>query len=336
MVPFTAVALAVGAVAMASAGGNSSPSALVINPSDFSTNITNPFFPLSSLGPKVFEGEEIDPDTSEVITTRLESRVLPTTTTIAGVEVLILEEKAYANGELIEVALDYFAQHTDGTVYYFGEDVDNYINGVIDNHDGTWHAGVNGAEPGIIMPATPSVGQIFNQENAPGIAEDMGEVLALNETVGTAAGEFTGCIRIEDTNPLETPIPVEHKFYCPNIGFVRVDGADSFEELVSFSIIDQNGSPTPSASPTASPDASPTATASATPSPEPSPTSAPSPTPTPAATAAADDDEDEDDEADDDGDEPDDDDEDEEEDDDGPDDDDDDENEDENEGDEDD
>ena len=285
ILPLTAIALAIATVAMASAGGNSGTSALAINPSDFSANITNPFFPLSTLGPKVLEGEEVDPDTAEVITTRLESRVLPDTSSVAGVEVLVLEEKDYANGELIEVALDFFAQHSDGTVYYFGEDVDNYINGVIDNHDGSWLAGDGANEPGIVMPASPVVGQMFNQENAPGIAEDQGEILALNETVGTTAGEFTGCVKIEDTNPLEPPIVPEFKFYCPNVGLVRVDGPDSFLELTSFSIV-QNGSPTPTASPTPSPDGSPTPTDSPTPSPDGSPTPTASPTPTPSAGAA--------------------------------------------------
>jgi len=234
-----AVVLTISAVVLApaltSAGGSGAAPA-VINPADFSTNITNPLFPLSSLGTKVFEGQDTDPDTGQVIETRLESVVLGKSRKVAGVEVLVLEEKAFADGELIERALDFFAQHEDGTVYYFGEAVDNYENGRIVNHEGSWLAGKNGAEPGIIMPADPIVGQTFNQENAPGVAQDQSKVLALDETVKTPAGKFKGCAKFEDTNPLDPQSTAEFKWYCPHVGLVRDEDAEGFIELVSYTI----------------------------------------------------------------------------------------------------
>jgi len=124
------------------------------NPEDFSTNIDNPLFPLSSFETKIFEGEETDPDTG-IISTRLESTVLEKTRKVAGIRVLVLEEKAYQDDELIERALDYFAQHENGNVYYFGEKVNNYVDGRLDNHDGSWLAGKEGAVQGIMMPAAP-------------------------------------------------------------------------------------------------------------------------------------------------------------------------------------
>src|SRR2546425_2908596 len=233
----TAVALTVSAVVLApgssSAGANETASAAPI-PAVFSTNITNPLFPLSTLGPKVFEGQDTDPDTGEVVDARLESAVLGKTRKVAGVEVLVLQEKVFANDELIERALDFFAQHEDGTVYYFGELVDNYENGTIVDHDGSWLAGKNGAEPGIVMSADPFVGQTFNQENAPGVAEDQSRVLALDENVKTPAGKFKGCAKFEDTNPLDSPPTTEFKWFCPGVGLVRGVDAEGFLELVSY------------------------------------------------------------------------------------------------------
>jgi hypothetical protein len=235
-----AVVLTISAVVLApaltSAGGSGAAPA-AINPADFSTNITNPLFPLSSLGTKVFEGQDTDPDTGELIDTQLESVVLGKSRKVAGVQVLVLEEKAFADGELVERALDFFAQHQDGTVYYFGESVDNYENGKLVDHDGSWLAGKNGAEPGIIMPADPFVGQTFNQENAPGVAEDQSRVLALDENVKTPAGKFKGCAKFEDTNPLESPPPSEFKWFCPGVGLVRDEDAEGFIELVSYTTI---------------------------------------------------------------------------------------------------
>jgi len=234
-----AVVLTISAVVLApaftSAGGRGAAPA-TINPTDFSTNITNPLFPLSSLGTKVFEGQDTDPDTGQLIETRLESGVLGKSRKVAGVEVLVLEEKAFANGELVERALDFFAQHQDGTVYYFGEAVDNYENGRIVDHDGSWLAGKNGAEPGIIMPADPVVGQTFNQENAPGVAEDQSRVLALDETVKTPAGKFRGCAKFEDINPLDPQSTAEFKWYCPDVGLVRDEDAEGFIELASYTV----------------------------------------------------------------------------------------------------
>ena len=233
----TAVALTVSAVVLApgssSAGGKETASA-ALNPADFSTNITNPLFPLSSLGPKVFEGQDTDPDTGEVIDTRLESAVLSKTRKVAGVQTLVLEEKVFNDGELVERALDFFAQHQDGTVYYFGEAVDNYENGKLVDHAGSWLAGKNGAAPGIIMPANPVVGQTFNQENAPGVAEDRSTVLALDENVKTPAGKFRGCAKFEDTNPLESQSTSEFKWFCPGVGLVRDVDAEGFIELASY------------------------------------------------------------------------------------------------------
>jgi len=225
-----------------------------IGPQDFSPRITHPLFPLSLIGPKVFEGEEVDADTGETIEQRLESRLLPGTETVAGVTVSVLEEKAYEGGELVEVALDYFAQHRDGSVYYFGERVDNYEDGELRDHAGQWLAGEDGNEAGIIMPASPVVGQTFQQENAPGVAEDMATVLALDESVTVRAGSYTGCMRTREFTPLEPGIE-EFKWHCPGVGLVKEEGDGMVNELVSVGA----GPATPEASASAAPAAPATA-----------------------------------------------------------------------------
>jgi len=232
----TVVAIAITTLILApsitSAGGNGGGSGK-LDPDDFSTTIDNPLFPLSNLETKVFEGQETDPDTDETLTASLISTVLPRSAHVAGIDVLVLEESAYEDDELIERALDFFAQHKDGTVYYFGEKVDNYEDGKVVDHDGSWLAGKDGAEPGIIMPANPIVGQVFKQENAPGVAEDQAEILALSVSISTPAGDFTGCVKTEDTSPLD-PGVADLKWYCPDIGLVRDEGPDGFIELVSY------------------------------------------------------------------------------------------------------
>jgi len=239
------VGLALGALSLTAFGGQRQTSA--INPADFQVTIDNPLLPISTLGPAIFEGEETDPDTDETITTRVESTVLPTTDTIAGVEVTVVNEKDFENGELVESTLDYFAQHRNGDVYYFGERVDIYEGGKIVGHQGQWLAGEGKNEPGVAMPAHPTVGQKFNQENAPGIAEDQLTVLSLTESVTVPAGTFSGCLKVADFNPLDRA--TEHKWFCPGVGMVHEEFPEGHLDLVSVGA-STSATPTPTASAT--------------------------------------------------------------------------------------
>ncbi len=191
--------------------------------SDFSTNITNPLFPLSLTGPKLLVGQETDPDTGETYDKRLESRLLSHTLVLDGVTVATWEERAYEDGELVEVALDYFAQDSAGNVWYFGEHVDNYEDGVVVNNDGQWFSGEGDNKAGVIMPAHPQVGETYQQENAPGVAEDMIDILSVTDSVTTPAGTYTNCVKTRDYTPLEPGLE-EFKWHCPGVGLARETG----------------------------------------------------------------------------------------------------------------
>jgi hypothetical protein len=246
--------LVVGTMSLTAFGGGSQGATSAINAADFQAKVDNPLFPLATLGPQLFEGEELDPDTNEVIKTRVESTVLPTTDTVAGVEVTVVNEKDYQNGELVESTLDYFAQHRSGDVYYFGERVDTYEGGKIVGHEGSWLAGEGKNQPGIVMPAHPVVGQKFAQEKAPGIAEDELKVLSLTESVTVPAGSFTGCLKASDFNPLDGV--TEFKYYCPGVGMVHEEFPGGHLDLVQTS---------PSAPPTLAPTVAPTVAPTAVP-----------------------------------------------------------------------
>ena len=148
-------------------------------------------------------------------------------------------------------------------MYYFGEDVDKYENGVIVSNEGSWLAGEGENQPGVFMPAQPNVGDVFEQERAPGIAEDTSEIIATNVTITVPAGTFTGCIKTEDFDPLADA--TENKWYCPGVHLVREEAPaeDEVSELVSYA---------------AAPAATPTAAA---------PTVAPTVAPAPTATVAS-------------------------------------------------
>ena len=74
-----------------------------------------------------------------------------------GVTTLVIRDQQWLNGQLVEETREWVAQDKDGNVWYFGESVDQYENGKLTSHDGSWEAGVDGAKPGILMLNDPNI-----------------------------------------------------------------------------------------------------------------------------------------------------------------------------------
>ncbi len=205
---------------------NYTPAAVFSTP----TAITNPYLPLSSLTQDILEGTEGGKPFRVVRSHTTGTRMF----TFNGVQVstVIVIDSAFLNDTLIEVAIDYFAQSDHGDVYYFGEDVDNYQNGQVANHDGSWLFGVQTTTVGLFIPAAPKVGDRFRSEDVPGITREDDEVVAVNETVVTAAGTYQNCVRVKE---ILSDGAVEYKLYAPGIGIVKEITEDGESGLKSHS-----------------------------------------------------------------------------------------------------
>jgi hypothetical protein len=181
----------------------------------FSSTGRNPYFILEPGYELIFEGEEDGDQVRLVIT------VLDETKVVNGVETRVVRERESANGELVEISRNYFAIcKPSNSVFYFGEDVNIYEDGEIVSHEGAWHAGVNDARPGIIMPGTILIGARYFQEVAPEVALDRAEIVKLDATVATPFSTFTNALFIKETTPLE-PGHTSLKYYVPGIGLVK-------------------------------------------------------------------------------------------------------------------
>jgi hypothetical protein len=184
------------------------------------TAITNPLFPVGQLSQVVRLGEE-GGDPARVEVTRM-----PGTRVVdwegQEIETVISQFIAYTDGEVVEVALDFFAQADDGAVWYFGEEVDNYEGGVVANHGGSWLAGRDGP-PGMIMPAHPQVGDQFHPENIPGVVFEEVTVQSTTEEMAGPLGALDGGVRVEE-HLMEGDI--EHKVYFPGYGEFLTEAAD--------------------------------------------------------------------------------------------------------------
>ena len=231
---FAVAACGASPTAEPSAGSTTPPTiddmyAPTVEPAAFSSTVENPFFPLRPGMRWEYRSNTPDGVETTIVT------VADTTKTIMGAPCVEVRDTVTLNGELKEDTLDWYAQHRDGTVWYFGEDTKEYENGKVSSTEGTWTAGIDGALPGIVMPARPQVGDRYRQEYYRGHAEDMAEVQSLTETAVVPAGSYNGAVKTNDYTPLK-PDLLENKYYARGVGVVltvdvRAGGRD---ELVSF------------------------------------------------------------------------------------------------------
>ena len=191
--------------------------------------IDNPFFPLEPGTTFIYRGE------SEGAPTRDVMNVTSETKEILGVTATVVYHLSYEDGVLIEETFDWFAQDKDGNVWYLGEDTKELDeNGNVISTEGSWEAGVDGAEAGIIMLADPKKGDKYAQENAPDIAEDMAQVIGFEDNVCVQYGCFDNVLVTKEWSPLERGV-VEYKYYAEGVGFIygeMIKGGEETTELV--------------------------------------------------------------------------------------------------------
>jgi hypothetical protein len=188
-------------------------------------NVDNPYFPLPVGRQWVYrEGAQ-----------RVEVTVTDRTKLIAnGVVARVVRDEVTRKGVPVEVTDDYYAQDARGTVWYLGEDTTEYEHGKPVSKEGSFEAGVDGAQAGIIMPAHPRVGMRYRQELYRGHAEDKAEIVSLRERVRVPLGRYPRTLMTLETNPLE-PDVLEAKFYARGVGVVLavgLSGDTDREELI--------------------------------------------------------------------------------------------------------
>jgi hypothetical protein len=183
------------------------------------TSVDNDYWPLSSLASSVYFSEADDGCEW--------NQVLVSGATRSGfaapydaLEAIVVEDREWVDEEcnggyvLVESTLDWYAQDDDGNVWYLGEDTTAWD----DENDcltkgGSWEAGEDEAEAGVVIPGAPAVGDAYRQEFYEGEAEDFGKVLRLDAPVSIEFGDFEGCMKTKEYTPLE-PGEIEHKYYC--------------------------------------------------------------------------------------------------------------------------
>jgi hypothetical protein len=239
----SAALAAVAALSIAGCGGDGSgestqslpqgSESVSLDPSGFTTAIDNPYWPMKPGTRWVYT--ETD---SEGAKLRIGVTVSDRTKRMAdGIEARVVHDLATdEKGRPVEDTYDWYAQDADGNIWYLGEDTKEFENGKVVSTAGSWEAGVDGAEPGIAIPAHPEPGLAYRQEYYAGKAEDNGEIISVDEQAEVPAGHYSPVVMTKDTTPVE-PKVLEFKFYAEGVGPVlelTASGGSDRAELVSF------------------------------------------------------------------------------------------------------
>ena len=197
-----------------------------LEPGDFVSEVDNPYWPMTPGSTWVYREDG----------QRVEVTVTDRKKQIVGIPATVVHDVVTEDGARVEDTWDWYAQDKDGNVWYLGEDTKEYENGKVKSTEGSWQAGVDGAEAGVVVPAKPEVGLTYRQEYYKGEAEDAARILSLDERVEVPFGRFTDVLMTKDYTPLEPRI-LEHKFYAKGVGpllALTVSGGSDREELIRF------------------------------------------------------------------------------------------------------
>jgi hypothetical protein len=202
-----------------------------LDPADFTTTFDNPYWPMRPGNRWVYRETEAGGSTN-----RVEVVVTNQTKEIVGIETRVIHDVVTKDGQLVEDTFDWYAQDARGNLWYLGEDTKEYKKGKVASTEGSWEAGVDGAQPGILLPGEPQVGVSYREEYYKGQAEDAAEILSLNEWVEVPYGSPRNVLMTKEFTPID-PDVLEHKFYAKGVGPVLVlgiSGGSKREELVTF------------------------------------------------------------------------------------------------------
>jgi hypothetical protein len=202
-----------------------------LDPANFVAQIDNPYWPMAPGSTWVSRESDIEGDA-----VRVDVTVTTRTRQILGIDATVVHDKVSDHGELIENTFDWYAQDECGNLWYLGENTKEYENGEVVTTEGSWEAGVNGAQAGVILPADPQVGMTYRQEYYAGEAEDAAAILSLDEQAQVPFGHFRDVLLTKDFTTLNRRV-LEYKFYAKDVGPVLVlgiSGGSDREDLIRF------------------------------------------------------------------------------------------------------
>ncbi|TFC07397.1 hypothetical protein [Cryobacterium mannosilyticum] len=209
---------------------------VTLDPKEFSAEITNRYWPMKPGTQWTYRetdgtGAVMDVEVTATGATRKIAN---------GITARVVRDTVSQDGAVVEDTFDWYAQDSKGAIWYLGEETAEFENGLVTSTAGSFEAGVDGAQPGILLPAEPRPGQKYRQEYYRGQAEDNGEVVSFTEMATVPLGHFTEVLLTRDTITIE-PDVLQYKLYAPGVGPVQIldvaGPSAGREELVSVTAV---------------------------------------------------------------------------------------------------
>jgi hypothetical protein len=229
---FAGATVAIGLIAAMWASSASAvvrTSAPVFDPNNFATVVDNPFYPLPVGRTLVYSGIKDGQTQRDTVTVTSQTRV------VLGVTTTVVSDVADHDGALLEKTSDWYAQDRQGNVWYLGEDTVHYLPHGKTDTSGSWEAGVNGAQPGIIMEANPQIPDSYRQEYLVDQAEDTAWIVDRGGTITVPYGKVRNVLTTLEATRLE-PGAYDQKIYGSGIGIVleqSLSGPNEYAKLES-------------------------------------------------------------------------------------------------------
>jgi hypothetical protein len=201
-----------------------------LDPADFTTSIDNQYWPMRPGSHWVYR--EVENGEAQ----RVDVTVTNRTKMLGGIEARVVHDRVSRNGETLEDTYDWYAQDSDGNLWYLGENTAEYENGKLKTKEGSWAYGIDGAQPGVVVPASPKQGMKYREEYYAGHAEDAAEVLNVGSQVQVPLGRYQGAMLTRNFSSIE-PTVEEMKLYAKGVGPVMellVSGGSGRTELLGF------------------------------------------------------------------------------------------------------
>jgi len=194
-----------------------------IDPADFVETVDNPYWPL--VPGTTFTFRSADERTVTAVTS--DRRM------VMGVSTVVVHDQVFSGSDLVEDTFDWYAQDRAGNVWYFGEATVSYEDNPAGDRAGSWEAGVDGAQPGVVMLADPVGGDVYRQEFLAGEAEDLALVRQGGTKLKVPAGSYDDVLITEEWTPLE-PGVIELKYYARGVGVIQEKGIFGSDEVVQL------------------------------------------------------------------------------------------------------
>ncbi len=199
-----------------------------IDPANFVDVIDNRYFPLEPGTAFHYKGVAEDgktPQTDDEVVTHQTKEIM-------GVACTVVRDTVYQEGKLVERTFDWYAQDQGGNVWYMGELAREVEHGKLVKASDSWEGGVNGAQPGIIMPGNPHPGDEYRQEYYPGHALDQARVLGPGGAVKVPNGSYGNTLLTEETAPKLDPGVSERKYYVAGVGDIKEQTVSGNQEQI--------------------------------------------------------------------------------------------------------